>query len=258
MIDDVRKLVDGYGDWLKSKVNLRDLDNDTIEITTPYLDRHNDFFQLYVKKGESNGYVLTDGGYTIDDLELSGCELKSAKRQEILKMTLNGLGIKHNSLTHELFIETSPHDFSQKKHSLVQAVISVNDMFYMAQPVVNSLFIESVTNWFDKLDVRYTQGASFKGKTGYAYSFDFVIPKSKKAPERIVKAINNPNKNNAQSFIMSWIDTKETRSVETRAYAFLNDSEKEIAHDVSTALLNYEIIPVNWSERENKRLIFTA
>lgn len=258
MIDEVRKLVDGYGDWLKSRVSLRDLEADIIEITTPYLDRHNDFFQLYVKKGKNNGYLLTDGGYAIDDLELSGCDLKSPKRQEILRMTLNGLGIKHDVSTHELYIETSPADFSQKKHSLVQAVIAVNDMFYMAQPIVHSLFIESVTNWFDKQDVRYTQNVSFKGKTGYAYTFDFVIPKSKKAPERIVKAINNPNRNNAQSFIMSWIDTKETRSDETKAYAFLNDGEKEIAHDVSTALLNYDIIPVNWSERESKQLIFTA
>lgn len=257
MIDEVRKLVDGYGDWLKSRVNLRDLDSETIEITTPYLDRHNDFFQLYVKKGENNSYVLTDGGYTIDDLELSGCELKSQKRQDILRMTLNGLGIKYNAGTHELYAETSATDFSQKKHSLVQAVIAVNDMFYMAQPIVQSLFIESVTNWFDKEEVRYTQNVSFTGKSGYPYTFDFVIPKSRQAPERIVKAINNPNKDNALSFILSWEDTKATRSDEAKAYAFLNDAEKEISHNVSNALRNYDIIPVNWSERNTKKAVFT-
>ena len=257
MIDEVTKLVSDYSDWLKSRVNLRELNSETVEVTTPYLDRHNDFFQLYVKHGVNGGFVLTDGGYTIDDLELSGCDLKSPKRQEILRMTLNGFGIKYDQNTNELYTETSATDFSFRKHSLVQAVLAVNDMFYMAQPVVNSLFIESVTSWLDSQDVRYTQNVSFTGKTGYTYNFDFVIPKSRQAPERVVKAINNPNKDNAQSFIFSWEDTKETRSEDATAYAFLNDTEREISNNVSTALLNYGIIPLKWSEREDKKEIFT-
>lgn len=258
MIDEIRKLVDQYGDWVKSRVNLRELNSDMVEVTTPYLDRHNDFFQLYVKKNGADGYVITDGGYTIDDLQLSGCDLSSPKRQDILKMTLNGFGVKYNPDTLELYTETGPNNFPQKKHSVVQAVLAVNDMFYMAQPLVRSLFIESVTSWFDTQDVRYTQNVSFTGKTGYTYTFDFVIPKSRQAPERIVKAINNPSKDTALQFILSWEDTKETRSQDAAAYAFLNDSDREISQNVATALRNYDIIPVNWSEREQKKNVFVV
>jgi hypothetical protein len=236
---------------------LRALDSNLIEITTPYLDRHNDFFQIYVKKGDNGSYILTDGGYTIDDLHISGCDLASPKRQEILRTTLNGFGVKCEPITKELYVETSSIDFSFKKHNLTQALLAVNDMFFMAQPVVTSLFIESVVSWLDTKDIRYTQNVIFTGKTGYSYTFDFVIPKSRNAPERIIKAMNNPNKENAKSFVMSWFDTKETRSADAKAYAILNDTEKEVSHNVSTALRNYGIIPMQWSEREKNHEVFT-
>ncbi|WP_418888699.1 DUF1829 domain-containing protein, partial [Methanothrix soehngenii] len=34
----------------------------------------------------------------------------------------------------------------------------------------------------------------FTGKSGYDHLFDFVIPKSKKRPERILQAINRPSR----------------------------------------------------------------
>lgn len=60
-----------------------------IEITTPFLDRHNDRLQIYATK--SNGhFALTDDGYVIQDLQSSGCELKTKKRRALLETTLNG------------------------------------------------------------------------------------------------------------------------------------------------------------------------
>lgn len=256
MFDEIKKLIDEYGHWVRSKTNLREIDKGIVEITTPYLDRHNDFVQLYVKK-TATGFCITDGGYIIDDLELSGCDLNSPKRQDILRTTLNGFGVQFNMESRELFVDTGLSDFSFKKHNLVQAVLAVNDMFFMASPVVHSLFIESVVNWLDLKDVRYTQNVSFTGKTGYTHIFDFVIPKSRKAPERIVKAINNPNKETAQSFVLSWIDTRENRPAEAKAYAFLNDTEREISNNVSTALRNYGIIPLSWSKKETSETVFT-
>ena len=63
MIEDIQRLLDVYHAWLKDKTALRQV-GDWIEITTPYLDRHNGYLQIYARK--SNGsYVLTDDGYTI-------------------------------------------------------------------------------------------------------------------------------------------------------------------------------------------------
>ena len=35
------------GLWLKDKTTLREVDGEWVEITTPYLDRHNDALQIY-------------------------------------------------------------------------------------------------------------------------------------------------------------------------------------------------------------------
>jgi len=43
---------------------------------------------------ENGSYVLTDDGYTVNDLLNSGVRLDSPKRQDLFKVTLNGYGIQ--------------------------------------------------------------------------------------------------------------------------------------------------------------------
>ncbi len=246
MIEEIHDLVDRYAAWLKDKTALRQV-GDWIEITTPYLDRHNDYLQLYARR-ENGGFVLTDDGYTIDDLEQSGCKLDSAKRKALLQMTLNGFGVQ---LDHgALLIHAGKDNFALRKHSLVQAMLAVNDMFYLAAPLVSTFFYEDVAAWLDRHDVRYTPQVKFTGKSGYDHLFDFVIPKSRREPERIVEAINRPNREKAQALAFSWIDTKEVRPPDSRAYALLNDSEHDISASVVDALRSYDVRPILWSARE--------
>ena len=248
MTQDIQRLIDEYHRWLRAKTALREINDHWVEITTPYLDRHNDYVQIYVKQNE-DGFILTDDGYTIDDLEQSGCKLESPRRQDLLRMTLNGFGIRIDGKS--LHVNAAPAAFALKKHNLVQAILAVNDLFYLTVPTVASLYHEDVVSWLDMHEIRYTPRVKFTGKTGYDYLFDFVIPKSKQQPERIVQAINQPNKNTAQSVVLSWIDTREVRSPESRAYALLNDSEGSLSSPVSEALRSYEVRPVPWSKRES-------
>ena len=254
MIHDIQRLMDAYHAWLKDKSVLRQIDQ-WVEITTPYLDRHNDYVQIYAKQS-NGGYVLTDDGYTIDDLEQSGCKLESRKRQDLLKMTLNGFGVQLEG--NALQVHTSPDNFALRKHNLVQAMLAVNDMFFLAVPLVASLFYEDVVAWLDVHDIRYTPKIKFTGKTGYDHLFDFVIPKSRQQPERILQAINRPNKETAKSVAFSWIDTKEVRSPNSRAYALLNDSEHAVSSAVADALRSYDLHPVAWSQREQVREALAA
>ena len=246
MIEDIRRLIDDYHTWLKSKTALRQV-NEWVEITTPYLDRYNDYLQIYAKAA-NGGFVLTDDGYTIDDLEQAGCKLESRKRQDLLQMTLNGFGVERNGKA--LQVHTSPQEFALRKHSLVQAMLAVNDMFYLAVSMVASLFYEDMVAWLDIHEIRYTPKVKFTGKTGYEHLFDFVTPKSRLQPERVVQTINRPNRDTAQSVVLSWIDTKEVRSPESRAYALLNDAEHSSSSAVEGALRSYKVRPVPWSRRE--------
>lgn len=249
MIQDIQRLLDTYNAWLKDKTVLRQID-DWVEITTPYLDRHNDYLQIYAKK-VNGGFVLTDDGHTINDLEQAGCRLESPKRQDLLKMTLNGFGVQMDG--HALQVHASPDNFALRKHGLVQAMLAVNDMFVLAMPMVASLFYEDVVAWLDGHEIRYTPRAKFTGKTGYDHLFDFVVPKSRLQPERIIQTINRPSRDTAQAVILSWIDTKEVRSPDSRAYALLNDSEQAISPGVLDALRGYDVQAVAWSLRESVR-----
>ena len=61
-----------YLTWLKSEITEVDLGNGYTEITAPFLDRHNDYLQIYVKELENSMYRLSDDMYTITDLKMSG------------------------------------------------------------------------------------------------------------------------------------------------------------------------------------------
>jgi len=244
---EIEKLLNDYRAWLKDKTTLRELNSEWVEITTPYLDRHNDALQIYAR-GENGGYVLTDDSYTIHDLEASGCNLNTEKRQDLLKMTLKGFGVRMNS--EALEVHASPENFPTRKHNLIQAILAVNDLFYLAQPVVESLFFEDVIAWLDASDVRYTPKVKFTGISGFDHLFDFVIPKSaNRQPERIIQAINRPTRDTAEVFIYKWSDTREVRPADSKAYAVLNDFDQSISAGVLDAFRNYQIHPVPWSSR---------
>jgi hypothetical protein len=244
-MEEIKTLMDQYVAWLKSKTTLRQV-ADWIEITTPYLDRHNDYLQIYARRQNGN-YILTDDGYVLDELELSGCKLESPKRLALLQMTLNGFGVKLVDGVME--VRASKDDFPMRKHNLVQAMLAVNDLFYLASPIVSSLFLEDVIAWLDENEIRYTPSVKFTGKSGYDNLFDFVIPKSKKQPERILQAINRPSRDEAGATAFAWIDTKEVRAPDSRAYALLNDSEKAVSPSVMDALQSYDVRPIPWSKR---------
>jgi hypothetical protein len=245
-VAEIEKLLHDYHAWLRDKTTLRQVNGEWVEITTPYLDRHNDALQIYVR-AESGGYILTDDSYTIHDLEASGCNLRTEKRQDLLRMTLNGFGVRLQN--DALEVHATAETFPLKKHSLIQAVLAVNDLFYLAKPVVESLFFEDVITWLDANDIRYTPGVKFTGISGYDHLFNFVIPKSRKEPERIVQAINRPTRETALTFINAWTDTRQTRPPESKAYAMLNDMEQPVPGSVADALRNYRIRAVAWADR---------
>ena len=244
-VAEIEQLLHNYRAWLRDKTTLRQVNGEWVEITTPYLDRHNDALQIYIRV-ENGGYVLTDDSYTIHDLEASGCNL-TKKRQDLLKMTLNGFGVKLQD--EALEVHATAESFPLKKHSLIQAMLAVNDLFYLAKPVVESLFFEDVVSWLDANEIRYTPKPKFTGFSGYDYVFDFVIPKSRKQPERIVQAISHPTRETALSFINAWTDTRQTRTPESKAYGMLNDIEQPVSGNVIDALRNYQIRPVPWTDR---------
>lgn len=256
MIAEVQSLLDQYWRWLKDQTSLRTL-GPWVEITTPYLDRHNDFLQIYAKR-DNGVLLLTDDGYTVTDLEQSGCAVDSPRRKGLLITILNGFGVRMNQTSKALEVRASEANFALRKHNLVQAMLAVNDLFYLTSPTVANLFYEDVVTWLDECDIRFTPNVRFSGRSGYDHRFDFVIPKSRRQPERVVRAINRPSRDTAQTMTFAWLDIREVRPPEARAYAMVNDSDRPISQSVLDALRSYDVQPILWADREKTRAELAA
>lgn len=242
-----QKLIDEYITWLKTGLSLEMVGTQVAELTTPFLDHHNDHLQIYVNK--SNGkLVLTDDGYVLNDLQASGFEFDTPRRRAILESTLNGFGVK--LYKNDLRVEASAQNLGQRLHSLIQAMLALDDMYVISKPRVTGFFWEDVANFLTTKDVRYSANVKVSGKSGYDHHIDFMIPKSKQSPERFLQAINTPTKSTIGNFLFVITDSVQARPQPAEAMAFLNDQDKPVGGDVIEALGAYSIRPILWSQRE--------
>lgn len=253
MMEPKDDFIELYVKWLKDNMKSRILETELgqyTEISTPFLDRHNDHLQIYVKRQEDGGLFLTDGGYTISDLEMCGCNvLSSQKRRASLTYILNGFGVRQQD--GELCVSASGGDFAQKKHSLIQSMLAVNDMFFTAREQVLSFFVEDVQGFLDINHIPYVPNAQFSGVSGLSHTFDFTIPAMSKKPEQFIKAINDVTRDKIDSTLFSWSDIKESRKPGAQLYVMVNDSEKDMRSDFSDALISYGVHPVPWTKRKD-------
>ena len=248
-IGECEVIIREYLTWLKTGLSVAKVGDGVCEITTPFLDQHNDHLQIYLFQ-ENGNYVLTDDGYTLSNLEMSGVDLSSPKRQRILKTIIQGFGV--SVVKGALRVEAQRSNLPRRKHNLIQTMLAINDMFVMAQAQVLSLFREDVEQFLRANEIRFTAMIKLAGRSGFDHTFDFVIPASPKAPERLLRAINRPTRDTATSYIFAWNDTREVRAGDTEAYAILNDEDRQPSGDFLHALRAYQIQPVLWSQRERR------
>lgn len=245
----IDNLVNKYIDFIKENMSIDKIDETSYEIETPFLDRRNDFITIYVvfDKQDKNNIVLTDNGYTLSDLELSGLEFNTKKRKQELQTVLNGFGVQMDK-DKRLFVNATAESFAHKKHNLIQALLGVNDMFVLAQNKVMNLFYEDVGYYFDENDIRYTPNVILEGKSHFNHKFEYIIPKSKYAPERTIKLLNRPKAENLKATLFAFEDTGDKRR--GKGYIILND-EESIKTDLIEAINEYKITPILWSQKNN-------
>lgn len=245
----MKYLVDSYVEWIRQGLIIREVKGGWHEIVTPFLNHKNDMIELYIKE-EGEQITLSDGGNTINELKLSGLDIsKSAKRSEDLNVILRSFGLQRVNNGKEISVKTDKKRFPEVKHRLIQAILSVDDIFMLSEPKVKSFFIEDVSVFFELNDVVFVKDTMFNGKSGFTHKFDFTLPKIKKRAEIVVRAINHPRKDIVGSTLWMLEDTKLSRP-NTQGLVILNDYA-DISTDIYSAFDEYGITYLNWSNRNS-------
>lgn len=247
MSSDADQLTRSYLSWLRHGVSAIRLDEHISELTTPFLDRHNDHLQVYAERLGPDQFRLTDDGYIISELKSSGVERRGERRRALFQDLLSGYGVE--LVDSELRVEANSSNLGQCVHNLIQAMLSLDDMFVLAQPQIQNLFLEDVTRFLDEAEIRYSPRAKFAGKSGLDHLVDFVIPKSKEAPERIVQVINSVRRDRVESLLFAANDMRAARGIEVSYFVLVNDSRREVPPDILNAFAAYDVLVQPWSRR---------
>jgi len=252
---DIQKMINDYTNWLKNEITYNNY-GEYIELTTPYFDRFNDYLQIYVKQDAAGKITLTDDGYIIGNLLSSGVSFRSgSKRKWLLDKIIRNYSLQlvDNAIT----VTASSHDFPQKKHSMVQAMLAIDDIYEVSQENVKNFFIDDIQFFLDTNEIYYSKDFSLIGKTGSLYTYEFHFQRTKNMQERFCKVINKMKESNRNLTIFNWIDTQEKRNNEGRLIVLLNDEYHINTFDID-ALKNYDIEPVLFSQRQKNMNIFMA
>ena len=246
---DIQNLINEYATWLKKEIRFEKI-GEYYEITTPYLDSANDYLQIYVRQIEDEIY-FTDDVFTIQNLKMGGFQF-TPNRKKHLQQLLVQYGVKLEG--DELISRAPIRDFAQKKHLFVQAMLRIDDMFTVSKSKVSSYFLDDIQEYFQEKDIFYTDNVQFTGISGFSHNYDFVLQRSKTKPERLCRAVNNPNKSSVGNILFAWNDTKPSRKNDSQLIVFLND-QNIVSKGVEDAFLNYDAQVIRWSERESQNNI---
>lgn len=250
--------IKSYISWLKDNLTEVKVAPGIIEVTTPFLDRHNDYTQIYIEEKEDGEYRLTDDAYIISDLRMCGIDPYSKKRKKLILDAARKRGVQVDLDTDELWLTAMKEDLGEAQHYLLQTMLDVNDLFCLSPQQIKSIFLEDVQLFFDTNELYYSKNINIRGRSGYMQSFDFTMQRNSKHPERFIKVMNRASRSNAERLIFSWEDIKTEREDGSQLLIVMNDEEsKKQTQQIGKIFREYNITPVYWSKRGDSIPLFS-
>ena len=249
---DIQKMINDYTAWLKEEISTATF-GEYVELTTPYLDRFNDYLQIYAKQSPDGTITLSDDGYIIGGLISSGMTFrKNSNRQKMLEK----IATKYNVaiVNEDIVTKATAYNFPQKKHMMVQAMLAIDDLFAVSPEGVKELFLEDIETYFVANGIYYSSDFSLLGKTGTIYTYDFHLQRTKEKPERFCRGFNKLNISKRDLTLFNWMDTQEKRGDSSELIIIYND-ENSVPDDVLTGFFNYGIKTVPFSKRQEQNYI---
>lgn len=241
--------VEIYSNWLKKNTFQEKVGTDIWKITTPFLDRHNDFIQIYIKKIGKDRYCLTDDSYVVSDLKASGFEFTTPKRIDLFNSIVRGYGVKYDEEKQELSAEVDLDEIGQRKNDFLQCLFEVSDMFDLV--IDMSPFSQIVKKYFDENEVRYSENQRVRGEH-YEVRFDFgvVVIKDHLRIQNYITTVNNAGYRAKIESIL-WSFTEIRRVENYQGLLLFNDEVAELPNRYNKPLEELKVEPISWSERKS-------
>lgn len=250
MIQPLPDFASQYAEWLTSRLSTS-IHEGVTELSTPFLDPLNDGMRVYVQP-TPDGFLLHDGGLTMETLSLLGIDVRpSSRRASLVETALRASGLS----IEEDRIQTPANDgnLPQRMHFLLTAMNRISDLWLTVRSSSGSDFFERVCAYLDEKDVLYSANVVIPGMT-VEHPVDILIPLPKRR-ERLVKLIGTPSVNTAKVVSFSWIEIREVRPSAERVIV-LNDESviegqevRRVSEQTEAILRGYSTAVYRWSER---------
>ncbi|XOV23434.1 DUF1828 domain-containing protein [Lacticaseibacillus paracasei] len=230
MVMNAAALERAYISWLRDKYTFSDLDKNVVKIQTPFLDSEFDDIILYAQSLNNGRIVLTDDGWTIDNLESQGFSFskRATTRRHLLDEIAISFGVEIDYSTKEISIKTTADTFPEAKHRLLLAIIRANDLSFLSPDNVKSSFSEDVQSLLDENKVLYTPSILIPSYQGLAVHFDFSIP-IPEGNQKLVRTISYPNNLNNMK-IANYDINLASRTRKSRYVVVLNDIKRPLTN----------------------------
>lgn len=254
MLDDPRSLVASYLTWLDQGISAEQ-SGELVVITAPFRDRHNDHLQICVK-ALGDRLHLSDDGHILRDLATSGCDVSTPHRQELLHTLARNFGVQVAG--DELTVEATTATFAQCYHSLLQAMLAVDQLALTNRRTARASFREQVKQFLAEQRVRFVPSVQVTGRSGLAHRFDYVVGSLDAAPERIIQTVVRPSRAGVARLLFAWDDIRHTRPGPVALYALVNDAEQSLRAALLQACRASGVEVIPWSERQRLAADLTA
>lgn len=182
-------LIDTYLDWYKKKITVKELEN-AEQIITPYVNHINDRISIFIEFLDNDNIRLSDDGITFDELDLMSLNIDTETRKKLIADTL----LKYSLTLDNGIISTvaeNINEFPQKKHNLIQAILSIYDLLMTNRTNVKGIFKAEALTFFFENDFGGNAGVKFTGESGIDYLIDYSLGATTKRPNTIIKLQNN-------------------------------------------------------------------
>ena len=243
------KLVSDYLDWYRENTIIKNI-KESVELTTPVVNHINDRIRIYITP-KNDGFLLSDDGATLNELDLEGINLTTETRQKMVKSILNFHGIRLDEDV--LYITTSQQDFPKKKHQLVQAILKIYDLLLTKRENILNLFNEEVQDYLYDHDFGGTPNIKMTGQSGIDYSVDYSIGATKNRPEMLIQFANKLTFNSITTYDFMFDDVRGMRQSEETQTKFIiiaNDKENKISSKALKAADAHGVSVIPWSTKE--------